>query len=70
MAESIRFVTGELNPVYASSDLDKISASDNNYLVMNQGDEIFLEFEKAPGLENGWARTVYVKAEGYYLAAQ
>ena len=60
----------ELNPVYASRDLDKISSSDNSYLVMNYGDEILVEFEKASALSEGRTRTVYVKAEGYYLAVQ
>jgi len=59
----------ELNSVYASDGLDRISASDNIYLVMNQGDEISLEFEQAPALENGWTRQVFIKAEGYYQSS-
>jgi len=59
-------VVGELDIVYSSKELDKILYSDNQYLVMNQGDEISLEFEQAPALEDGWTRQVFIKAEGYY----
>ncbi len=60
----------ELSPVYSSKDLGRILDSDNQYLVMAQGDEVFLEFEKPPALEDGWTRQVYVKAEGYYISSK
>ena len=55
-----------LKPIYASRDLDKILNSDNQYLITKQGDEVLVEFNKAPALKSGWTRQVFIKAKGYY----
>jgi hypothetical protein len=55
-----------LDVVESSRDLDKLTASDDEYLVTVQGDEVFLVFEDAPELAEGYAREAGVEAEGYY----
>ncbi|RME15548.1 MAG: hypothetical protein D6797_06330, partial [Bdellovibrio sp.] len=56
----------ELKPVYASRGLSKILEADNNYLTMKQGDEVYLEFEEAPPVEEGYTRSVKLRSKGYY----
>jgi hypothetical protein len=56
-----------LNPVSASRGLSLISESDDSYLVMEYGDEVYVEFEQAPELKDGFSRSVEVRAEGYYI---
>lgn len=57
----------ELKPIRASRDLDRLLRSDDRYLITRQGDEVLLEFERAPPRKTGWSRKAMVRAEGYYV---
>ncbi len=46
--------------------LPLIGKSDDNYLILNKGDEVFLEFD-APELKQGYKRKIEFAAEGYYI---
>ncbi|MBU0760587.1 MAG: LamG domain-containing protein [Nanoarchaeota archaeon] len=55
-----------LKPINASRDLNLILESDNRHLITNYGDEVYVEFEDAPVLREGFEREVKIGAEGYY----
>ncbi|MBN2493044.1 MAG: hypothetical protein JXR96_00530 [Deltaproteobacteria bacterium] len=56
----------ELAPIFASRELSRIVESDDSYLVLEQGETVYVEFERAPALDAGWSRRVSAWAEGYY----
>ncbi len=56
-----------LKPIDSSRDLDLISESDDRYLITNHGDEVYVEFENAPALKEGFERKIKIVAEGYYI---
>ena len=58
--------TIKLKPISATKDLYLIQESDDNYLIMNYGDEIEIEFENVPEFFKD-AEEVKVVAEGYYI---
>lgn len=59
-----------LNPTKVSKDgLSLIAESDDNYLILNQGDELFLEFD-APESKQGYQRKIEFAVEGYYEKIQ
>ncbi|MDD5148659.1 MAG: hypothetical protein PHH08_04315 [Candidatus ainarchaeum sp.] len=55
-----------LKPAYSSRDLGLLLKSDNKYLIANHGDEVYIEFENAPALEQGVKREIKIAAKGYY----
>ncbi|MCD6367888.1 MAG: DUF853 family protein [Candidatus Aenigmarchaeota archaeon] len=55
-------VDEKLGLIWSSRELEKLKESDDNYLVLKKGDEVYLEFE-APTKE--WNK-INVVAEGYY----
>ncbi len=55
-----------LRPIWASRGLDELLQGDGTYLVLHQGEEVYLIFEPPASLEDGWERSLLVEAEGYY----